>query len=83
MVDIPTVSIVIAATSVVAGVVYYAFQIRHQTRMRQMDLLMRLYLAWGDEDMKKAFGVVLGLEIKDYEEFVRKYGPVAGERSPV
>jgi hypothetical protein len=74
MVDIQTVSIAIASASVVAGIVYYAFQIRHQTRMRQMDLLMRLYLTWDSEDMKKALQDVLALEFKDYDDFIKKYG---------
>jgi len=49
VVDIQTVSIAIASASVVAGVVYYALQLRHQARTRQdvvkarqVDLLMRL-----------------------------------------
>jgi len=43
MVDVQTVSIVIASASVVAGVVYYALQIRHQAKMRQTDFIVRLY----------------------------------------
>jgi len=84
MVDISTLSVVIAAASVVAGVVYYAFQLRHSVKARQMDLFMRLYLTWGSEDMKKAYGKVLALEIKDYNDFVKKYGSIASaERSPI
>jgi len=74
MADIQTVSIVIAATSVVAGVVYYAFQLRHSIKARQMDLLMRLYLTWGSEDMKKALQDVFATEFKDYDDFMKKYG---------
>jgi len=76
MVDIPTVSIVIATTSVVAGVIYYSFMLRNQAKARQMDLFMRLYLTWGSEDMKKAFGRFMALKIKDYDDFVKKYGPI-------
>jgi len=84
MVDIPTLSIMIAAASVVAGVVYYAFQLRHSVKARQMDLLMRLYLTWGSEDMKKAYGRFLALEIQDYNDFVKRYGAInSPERSPV
>jgi len=49
MVDIQTLSIAIASTSVVAGVVYYVLQIRHQTKLRQTDLVMsytRLTIVW-------------------------------------
>jgi len=76
MVDIPTISIVIATTSVVAGVIYYSFMLRNQAKARQMDLLMRLYLTWGSEDMKKAFGRFMALKIKDYDDFVKNYGPL-------
>ena len=74
VVDVQTVSIVVASASVVAGIVYYTFQIRHQTRMRQMDLLMRLYLTWDNEDMKKALQDVFALDFKDYDDFIKNYG---------
>ena len=74
--EIQTVSLVIAAASVVAGVVYYATEIRHQSKTRQMDLLMNLYLTWGSEDMKKATGRFLAIEAKDYNGFVKEHGPM-------
>ena len=74
MSEIQTVSIAIASVSVVAGVIYYAIQIRHQSRTRQMDLLMRLYLTWGSEDMKKALQDVFALEFENYDDFMKKYG---------
>jgi hypothetical protein len=82
VVDIQTLSIVVASASVVAGVIYYSLQIRHQnlqaaqqTKMRQTDLLMRMYLAMGSEDMNKARLRFLALKITDYDDFVRRYGP--------
>jgi hypothetical protein len=71
-----TVSIAIASVSVVAGVVYYAVQIRHQSKTRQTGLLMNLYLTWGSDDMRKAVQDSIGLEneYKDYDDFVKKYG---------
>jgi len=74
LVDIPTVSILIASASVVAGVIYYALQIRQQTKTRQTDLLMRLYSTWGSEDMQKAAWTVMELEYEDYNDYVKKYG---------
>ena len=74
MVDAPTLSIAIATASVVAGVIYYSFMLRNQAKARQMDLLMRIYLTWGSEDMKKAFQNVLALEFKDYDDFLKRYG---------
>ena len=50
VVDIQTVSIAIASASVVAGVVYYALQIRHQAKMRQTDFIVRLYSTYGSKE---------------------------------
>jgi len=35
VIDIQTISIMLASASVIAGVVYYALQLRHQSKMRQ------------------------------------------------
>jgi hypothetical protein len=82
MVDISTLSVVVAAASVVAGVIYYSFQLRNQTRMRQTDMLIRLYSTWGSEDLQKAATMVINLVVKDYNDFVKKYGPWTAE-SPI
>jgi len=74
MVDIQTVSIVVASVGLLVAAVYYVLQIRHQTKMRQMDLLMRIYLTWGSEDMKKALQDVFALKFEDYDDFIKKYG---------
>jgi len=55
MVDIQTVSIGIASASVVAGVLYYAFQLRHQARTRQTDLVMRLYATFSSNEFQDAW----------------------------
>ncbi|HVO37025.1 MAG TPA: hypothetical protein VMT01_02520 [Candidatus Acidoferrum sp.] len=81
MVDIQTVSIIIASSSVVAGVIYYSLQIRHQNlqiqqqnKMRQTDLLMRLHLAFSTKETIDACLKYLSTEYKDYDDFVEKYG---------
>jgi len=76
MVDIQTVSIAIASASVVAGVVYYALQLRHQIRQRQTDLVTRLYSTFISTEFLDASLKFGALEFKDYEDFVNKYGPI-------
>jgi len=84
VVDIQTVSIAIASAGVFLAAIYYILQIRHQSKTRQMSLLINLYSTWGSDDMKKAFGKVAGLEIKDYNDFVKSYGSFSSVgRSPV
>jgi hypothetical protein len=72
--DIQTVSIVVAAASVVAGVIYYAFQIRHQTRTRDTDLVTRLQSIYTSKEYQDAYGQVLSLKFVDYDDFTKKYG---------
>jgi hypothetical protein len=75
MVDVQTVSIVVASASVVAGVIYYALQIRHQAMIRKTELIMRLYShLYGSEDLQKARKKVNSITYEDYDDFVKKYG---------
>jgi hypothetical protein len=74
MVDIQTVSIAIASASVVAGVIYYAFQIRHQNKMRQTDLVMKLYSQFNSLEFQKVWEEVSKREAKDLNDYDKKYG---------
>ena len=75
MVDIQTISIAIASASVVAGVIYYSLQIRHQAKTRQTDLIMRLYSDYRSNEFREAIITVMNLQFEDYEDYVKKYGP--------
>ena len=83
MVDIQTlqtISIAIASAGVFAAAVYYILQIRHQTRIRQTDLVMRLYSAFTSEEFVKAGMIVGYLEYKDYNDFVERYGSPSADK---
>ena len=82
MVDIQTASVMLASASVIAGVVYYAFQIRHQTRIRKTDLIIRLYSRMHSSEFEDAYPKIMSLQFKDYEDFVKKYGPRHSGKSP-
>jgi hypothetical protein len=79
MVDIQTVSIAIASAGVFLAAIYYIFQIRHQTRLRQTDLTMRLYTSWVSKEMTEPWLKVMNLEFTDFDEFKRKYGEYLSE----
>jgi len=76
MVDIQTVSIAIASASVVAGIVYYAFQVRHQTKIRKTDLLTRLYSIMVSKDWLDAWQKVQERKALNYDAYLREYGSV-------
>jgi hypothetical protein len=75
VVDIQTLSIAIASASVVVGVAYYALQIRHQSKVRQTDLVMRLYDKFGSTEFQKAYQMILAMEYEDYGDYVKRYRP--------
>ena len=71
-----TVSIVIASAGVFVAAIYYILQIRHQTKTRKTDLVIRLYSAFISREFFDAQMNFLALEFKDYEDYVKKYGPI-------
>jgi hypothetical protein len=73
-VDLQTVSIAIASAGVFAAAIYYIFQIRHQNRMRQTDLVMRLYSTFGSKEFNDAWTRIESIEFKNYDEYVKKCG---------
>jgi hypothetical protein len=81
MVDIQTVSIVIASASVVAGVVYYSLQLRHQTKSRKTDAFWRVHQSFNSKEFLEASFKVLNLRFEDYDDFLKKYGPPFAESS--
>ena len=79
MVDIvllQTISIAIASAGVFAAAIYYIFQIRHQTRIRQTDLVIRLYSAINSKEFYEAWEKFKNREIKTLEDYKQKHGAV-------
>jgi hypothetical protein len=74
MVDIQTVSIAVASTGVLIAAIYYVLQIRNQTKIRQTDLVMRLYSTFGSKEFQDAWTRIESIEFKNYDEYVKKCG---------
>ena len=76
MVDIQTVSILIASASVVAGIIYYSLQIRSQTRARQTDLTVRIYSLMINREWLDAWDKVFNStsDMTDWESYRKKHG---------
>lgn len=75
MFDVQTVSILIASAGVLAGVAYYVLEIRHQSRLRQTESVIRLspWFNMNAEEMQEAIAQVCSIEYKNYEDYVEKY----------
>jgi hypothetical protein len=67
MVDIQTVSIAIASTSIVIAAIYYILQLRNQSKTRTIDLVLRLDLVFESNEFKQAYATFLERDIKEYD----------------
>jgi hypothetical protein len=83
VVDITEISAMVAAAGVLVGVVYYILDMRNQTRIRKTDLLMRLYSTGTSNEFMDAFWKVMSLQIKDYQDYVKQYGPLSKTDNPM
>jgi len=72
-----TVSMAVASVGVFLAAIYYILQIRHQDRMRHLDLFMRLYSTWGSREMLDAHRSFFALKIEDYDSLVKEHGPLS------
>jgi hypothetical protein len=73
-VDIQTVSIAVASASVTMAAIYYIFQIRHQTRIRQTDLVIRLYSVVSSKEFLEAWEKFRDREFRSPSDYKEKYG---------
>jgi hypothetical protein len=74
MVDISSISAVVAAIGVIVGVVFAVLELRNLVKIRQTDLMMRLYSSFTTKEFTEAFFKVINLDFKDYKDFVKRYG---------
>jgi hypothetical protein len=75
VVDIQTVSIVIASSGVLAGVIYYILEIRHQSRIRQTESVIRLspFFNMNAREMQEAITQVCSIEYENYNDYLERY----------
>ena len=74
MLDITEISAMVAAAGVLVGVVYYILDMRNQSKMRQTDLLVRLFSNMMSKDWVEAWEKVRDRETLDYDDYKEKYG---------
>jgi len=74
VVDITEISAIVAAAGVLVGVAYYILDMRNQSKIKQTDLVIRLYSTYGSKEFQEAWATVRELEFKDYDDFMKKYG---------
>jgi len=75
MVDIAAVSIAIASAGVLAGVIYYVLEIRHQSRLRQTESVIKLspWFNMNAREVQEAITQVCSIEYEDYADYLARY----------
>ncbi len=73
--DVPTLSVVVASASVVAGAIYYMIETRHQRIMRQTESILRLspWFSMEAKEIQEAINKVCSVEYTDYKDYLAKY----------
>jgi hypothetical protein len=74
MVDVQTVSIVIASASIVAGILYYLLDIRNQSKIRQTSMVMIIFSKFGSKGFQAAWQEVMNRDFKNYDDYVKEHG---------
>jgi hypothetical protein len=83
MVDVQTVTLVVTCVSVVVGIIYYALQVRHQTKIRQADLIMRLHSQACDKEFVEGFQKIYYMQFTNLEDFINRYPAGTPEHTAV
>ena len=73
--DIPSLSVVIASASVVGSAIYYMIETRHQRRTRQTESIIRLspWFSLDAKEIQEAISNVCSLKYTDYKDYLTKY----------
>jgi len=76
MVDLTSISALLAAIGVIVGVVFAVLELRNLTKVRKTDLIIRLspWFHIGGIELTQMWNTVAHLDFKDYDDFVKKYG---------
>ncbi len=74
MLDIPSISTIIAAIGVIIGVVLTVLEIRNLVDTRQTDLVIRLYSTYGSQEIQDAWEKTQAREYKDFSSYRKEYG---------
>ncbi len=83
MLDIPSISAVVAAISVVAGVIFAIFQMRDAARTRHTELIIQLNpaLKVTMSELIEYISKIWNLEFTDYKEYVENYGDPLSDKA--
>ncbi|UCG44876.1 MAG: hypothetical protein JSV58_05655 [Candidatus Bathyarchaeota archaeon] len=72
MLDIPSITGIVAAAGVIIGAILAILELRTIARTRQMELVMGLYSTFITKEFQDAYDILWTTDFKDYNEVLRK-----------
>ncbi len=76
MLDIPSISAVVAAVGVLVAALYAILELRNLVKTRQTDLVIRLYSTLTNREWLEAWDRVRDSEYRGHDEYKKQYGLV-------
>jgi hypothetical protein len=77
MLDVTSISAVVAVAGVLVGVVYYILDLRNQVRIRQTELIMRLSSVMDNMEFTNTIAKLLSTDFKDVDNLRKECSPSA------
>jgi hypothetical protein len=74
MLDITSISAIVASVGVIVGVVFTVMELRNLVETRQTDLVIRLYTTFGSKEMRQTWEKVVARDEVDFSAYQRKFG---------
>lgn len=74
MLDIPSISAIVAALGLIVGVVLAILELRNVAKRRQMELIMNIYSSFGTREYVDAWEKIRTRATKDYDEYIKEHG---------
>jgi hypothetical protein len=82
MLDIPSISAIVAAAGVLVGVVIAVVELRNLVKQRQTDVVWRMFQVWNSGEFLDVLPKAWNMALSDFGEFTRKYGDLSSENNP-
>ncbi|MFW9925441.1 MAG: hypothetical protein ACFFDM_01610 [Candidatus Thorarchaeota archaeon] len=79
--DLQTISIIVAAVSVVVGVIMSILSLRNYAKSRRASIFLDFHKQADQEFLEDLFEVVGEWSWSNYEQFMAKYGPTASRKN--
>jgi hypothetical protein len=74
MIDIPTIASIITTVSIVIGVAFTILEIRHLSRVRRTDIIMKIYDRFGTREIVEAINRIGNAKFENLADYNKKYG---------